>query len=300
MGLRRVLLLVCAAVALGGCVALKAHGASPPRGRVVIAAGGRSGVYYAYARALARELRARAPELRVSVVSTSGSVENLRRVSSGRATLAFTAADAVAGHAGLTAIARVYDDYLHLIVRASSPARSLRSLRGAAVSVGQPGSGTRLFASRLLAGHSVRPVGLGLDDSIAALRAGRIAGFFWSGGLPTPGVAALARDVPLRLLALDASRLARYGAVYRAAAIPGGTYGLASQVSTVAVPNLIVARAGADPALVRLVVATLFERRAAIAGSVVAAAALDRRAAIETAPVPLHPAASRWFRDTKA
>ena len=39
---------------------------------------------------------------------------------------------------------------------------------------------------------------------------------------------------------------------------------------------------------------------AAIARAVPAAAALDRRAAIETAPVPLHPAALRWFRDTKA
>ena len=65
-------------------------------------------------------------------------------------------------------------------------------------------------------------------------------------------------------------------------------------------PNLIVARTGADAALIRLVVATLFERRGAIARAVPAAAALDRRAAIETAPVPLHPAALRWFRDTKA
>ena len=64
-------------------------------------------------------------------------------------------------------------------------------------------------------------------------------------------------------------------------------------------PNLLVARSGADPALVRLVTETLFERRAAIARAVPAAAALDRRAAIETAPVPLHPAALRWFRDTK-
>jgi len=108
--------------------------------------------------------------------------------------------------------------------------------------------------------------------------------------------------VPLRLLGLD-ERLdglqARFGAVYRAAAIPSGTYGLTRQVSTIAVPNLLVTHERADAALVRLVTATLFERRGSIARAVLAAAALDRRAAIETAPVELHPAALDWYRDTK-
>jgi uncharacterized protein len=143
--------------------------------------------------------------------------------------------------------------------------------------------------------RSLHAVGLGLDESAAALRTGRIAAFFWSGGLPTPGVDELARQLPLRLVDLPGLE----DPVYRAAAIPSGTYGLARQVSTLAVPNLLVARSTADPALVRLVTATLFERRGAIARRVVAAAALDRRAAIETAPVPLHPAALGWFRATK-
>jgi TRAP transporter TAXI family solute receptor len=303
-----------AAVTLAGCVALTAHGSSAPAGRIVIAAGGTQGVYYAYAQALAQQLEARAPRLRVEVVATSGSMENLRRLADGRATVAFTAADAAAEatlggppfdrRLPIAALARVYDDYLHLVVPASSRVRSLAQLAGRTVSVGPSGSGTRLMAERLLAGRDARPhaVGLGLDGSVEALRHGRISAFFWSGGLPTPGVEALARDMPLRMLALDGlvdGLQARFGAVYRAAAIPSGTYGLARQAATIAVPNLIVARAGTDDALVRLVVATLFERRGAIARAVEAAAALDRRAAIETAPVPLHPAALRWFRDTK-
>jgi uncharacterized protein len=318
MGLPRVLRLVVApvlaALALGGCVALTGHDTSAPAGEVVIAAGGTQGVYYAYAQALAHQLEARAPHLHVAVVATSGSMENLRRLADGRATFAFTAADAAAEAAlggppfdrklPVTALARVYDDYLHLVVPASSRVRSLAQLAGRTVSVGPSGSGTQLMAERLLGAHAatLHPVGLDLDASIEALRRGRISAFFWSGGLPTPGVGALAHDMPLRLLALDSSidsLQARFGAVYRAAAIPSGTYGLKSEAATIAVPNLIVARAGADDALVRLVVETLFERRTAIARAVEAAAALDRRAAIETAPVPLHPAALRWFRDTK-
>ena len=319
MGLPRALRLVVvpalAAFVFAGCVALTNHGTSAPTGRVVIDAGGTQGVYYAYAVALAHQLEARAPGLHVQVVATSGSTENLRRLADGRATFAFTAADAAAEAAlggppfdrrlPISALARVYDDYLHLVVPASSHVRSLAQLAGRTVSVGPSGSGTQLMAERLLGARAaaLHRVGLGLDASVDALRRGRISAFFWSGGLPTPGVEALAHDLPLRMLDLDSgidSLQARFGAVYRAAAIPSGTYGLTREVATIAVPNLIVARTGTDDALVRLVVATLFERRAAIARAVEAAAALDRRAAIETAPVPLHPAALRWFRDTKS
>lgn len=299
------LLGVIAVLALAGCLS---RGSSPPAGRVVIAAGARGGVYYAYARALAGELRARDPHLRVEVVATTGSVDNLRRVARGQATIAFTAADAAAGsNLPIAALARVYDDYMHLVVLASSRRRSTAQLAGAAVSVGPQGSGTRLMVDRLLAAAGPRAsrmhiAELGLDDSVDALRRHRIDAFFWSGGLPTPGVEQLARAAALRLLPLGGlarGLQARFGGVYRTAAIPQGTYRTPRQVSTVAVPNLIVCRDGADGPLMRLVVATLFERRAEIARAVPAAAALDRRAAIETAPVPLHPAALRWYRDTK-
>jgi TRAP transporter TAXI family solute receptor len=296
----RLVLIAAVAVVLGGCV-----GEDPgaPRGRVVIAAGGTQGVYYVYARALASQLERRDPGLRVDVVATSGSMENLQRLADGGATLAFTAADAAAEAMSggppfgrelpIAALARLYDDYLHLVAPASG-ARRLSQLAGRRVSIGPPGSGTRLIASRLRLPR-LHAVGLGLDESAAALRAGRIDAFFWSGGLPTPGVDELARRLPLRLLDLPAPA----APVYRAAAIPSGTYGLARQVATLAVPNLLVARRDADPALVGLVTETLFERRAAIAHAVLAAAALDRRAAIETGPVPLHPAALDWFRSTK-
>jgi TRAP transporter TAXI family solute receptor len=299
------LLGVIALLALAGCLS---GGPITPSGRIVIAAGARGGVYYAYARALADELRARDPRLRVEVVATTGSVDNLQRVARGQATIAFTAADAAAGsNLPIAALARVYDDYLHLVVLASNPRHSIGQLAGAAVSVGPQGSGTRLMVDRLLAiadAHASRIniAQLGLDDSVEALRRHRIDAFFWSGGLPTPGVERLARAVPLRLLplgGLSGGLQARFGGVYRAAAIPEDMYGVPRQVSTIAVPNLIVCRDDADGVLMRLVVSTLFERRAAIADGVSAAVALDGRAAIETAPVPLHPAALRWYRDTK-
>jgi uncharacterized protein len=315
--LSRALLPVVLLGVLSGCSVLPGERSHTPSGHVVIASGGTQGVYHTYALALARELRSRAPELEVEVVPTEGSVENLQLVADGDATLAFTADDAAAGAVTgaspfrdtlpIAAVSRVYDDYMHLVVPAVSSVHSIADLAGRTVSVGPPGSGTALIVDRLLAvaglaRTSIHAVDLGINESVQALGAGDIDAFFWSGGLPTSGVEDLAREVPLRLVPLGDLAPAmqnRFGAVYHQAAIPGGTYGLSDQVDTIAIPNFIVCRNDTDADLVRLVLSTLFDRRDAIARNVPVAGALDRRAAIETRPVPLHASALRWFRDTK-
>jgi uncharacterized protein len=309
--------ILLAATVLPGCAMVGGAEARPPAGPLVLASGGTQGVYYAYAQALAQQLSSRDHHLQVRVVPTPGSIENVAMVAANRNTCAFTADDAAAVAAAgtapfstplpIAAVARVYDDYIQLVVRRSSPVRDLAGLRGKTVSVGPHGSGTALITDRILAAagmsrRDVRPVELGIDESVGALQAGRIDAFFWSGGVPTAGVDHLAARVPLRLIALaDSSRAlrARYGPVYHAAAVPVGTYDLSAPVPTVAVPNFVVCRRDTDSAVVRLLVATIFDAQRAISTRVPAAGALDRRAAIETGPVPLHPAALRWFRDTK-
>ena len=54
---------------------------------------------------------------------------------------------------------------------------------------------------------------IGLDAAVVALREGGIDAFFWSGGLPTRGVADLATSTPIRLLTVQED-LARIHAAY--------------------------------------------------------------------------------------
>ncbi len=309
--------LLLLAAFLAGCSVLPGNGERQPSGRAVIASGGTQGVYYAYADTLAGRLEAAAPDLDVEVVPTAGSVDNLHRLAAGDATFAFTAADvaadAVNGAAPfgrrlpLAAVSRVYDDYMHLVIAASSPIRAMRDLAGRTVSIGPKGSGTAVIVERLfsvagLQTRSVHAVQLGINESVDALRKGTVDAFFWSGGLPTSGVQTLSHELPLRLVPLGGLAPAiqdKFGSVYHQAAVPAGTYGLADQVDTIAVPNFLVCREDTDPALVKLVVATLFRGREMIASAVPAAGALDGRTAIQTGPVPLHPSASGWFRDSK-
>ncbi|PXY36619.1 TAXI family TRAP transporter solute-binding subunit [Prauserella flavalba] len=286
-----------------------------PVRRVVIVSGSTGGIYYSYGLALARELAA-ATGVRARVVATQGSVENLRALVEGTGDIAFSAADAVTETGlppgepvgSLRAIGRLYDDYLHVVVPASSPVRELGDLRGRTVSIGSAGSGTELIARRILepAGlgtGGIRPVSLGLGDSAAAMLRGEVDAFFWSGGLPTRAVSALAAELPIRLLPLGneaASMRATHGSAgYRVATVPGGTYADVPQTRTLAVPNYLLVRADADPAVVAWVTRLLFERSRTLAEAVPVARSPSPRTAIFTDPVPLHPGALAYYRAIK-
>ncbi|SBT37681.1 TAXI family TRAP transporter solute-binding subunit [Micromonospora auratinigra] len=278
--------------------------------RIRIATGSPTAVYHAFGQSLATILNRELAGVRASVVVTAASAQNVRLVGSGQAELGFTQADVLPPsspeHPTVLAVARVYDDLLHLVTTAGGPVRTLADLRGRRVSVGADGSGTEVTAMRLLqvaqlGGDRVHQEHLGLDDSVAALRAGRIDAFFFSGGLPVRGIAELAGTTAVRMVDLGewAEPLRRgYGQVYVTRDIPRSMYGT-DPVSTVANPNYLIVRADLPEPLVREVTRLLMERRAELAEAHPAAGRMSPRSAIVTTPLPLHPGAADWYRSSK-
>lgn len=285
--------------------------------RYEIAGGGSNGVYFAYGTELARELSA-SLDVRIEAVETDGSVDNLLRVGSGEALLGFAqgdaAADAVAGSGAfdapldVQAVARLYDEYLHVVVRADSPIDELGDLEGKTVSLGAENSGVHVIAARALDAadvdiSSISDPELDLQESITALEQSEIDGFFWVGGIPTPGIAELAQTTPVRLLPIEQNWVnainERYSDAYRPSDLPVGLYGLEESETTMAVPNYLVTSTGTPDDVVRDVLAGLFEARTRLAQNVPAAALLDRRQAIFTGPVELHPGAIAYYRDQR-
>lgn len=311
---RRIITVVLAVTLLGATSACSTRATEWTDATYEIAGGGANGVYYAYGSELASELEATF-DVRISAAETAGSVDNLLRVGSGEALLAFAqgdaAADAVAGAGAfdeplpVQAIARLYDEYLHVVVRADSDIEELGDLAGRTVSLGAENSGVNVIAGRVLDAAAVEVASitdpqLDLGESISALEASEIDGFFWVGGIPTPGIAELAETTPVRLLAIDQSWVnevnGRYSDAYRSSDFPVGLYGLDRSEPTMAVPNYLVTGADTPDAVVRDVLAGLFDARTRIAHTVPAAALLDRRQAIFTGPVELHPGAIEYYR----
>jgi uncharacterized protein len=304
-----------ATVALaGGCERAE----DSPHGQLRIATGGPGGVYYVYGQGIAEAVRRDLPGLTATVLPTGASVENLRMVADGTAELAFTLADSAAaalrGEApfesalSVAALARLYENYLHLVVDARGPVERLADLAGRRVSLGASGSGTELIAGRLLAvaelepGRNLTALHYGVDDSAEALAQGRIDAFFFSGGLPTAAIRSLSETVPIRLLDVGGyvkPLRRRYGELYSERTIPVSAYALVEPVPTVGVANYLVVSTSFDKELAYRLTRLLFQRRELLESAHPEARRLDRWAAIGTYPVPLHPGAVRYYREVK-
>ncbi|MFD9408079.1 TAXI family TRAP transporter solute-binding subunit [Streptomyces sp. NPDC059989] len=300
-----------AAAALAGCSA-----DSGPVRRLRLATGPEGGPYNAFGQALAQAVAATGARLEIVPVSTAASVNNLQKLDDGSVELAVAMADvaedAVLGResfsrpAAVTALARVYVNYTHLLVPAAGPVRSMGDLAGRPVAAGAAGSGVQVVAGRVLraAGLSTGPAParerqLGLAASVRALREGTVDALFWSGGVPTPALSGLAAELPLRFLPLDGHVGAlreQHGPVYTAVTLPAGVYGLTEPVGTIGVGNYLLARGDVPAGVVRTLLQVVFDRWRDLLREVTAGARLEPRFAISTGKVPLHPGAVTYYR----
>ncbi|MFF1283770.1 TAXI family TRAP transporter solute-binding subunit [Streptomyces sp. NPDC058299] len=297
-------------------------GENPPSGTIVFSTGTPRGVYQEYGERLRAELARDMPGLKVKLLNSAGSQENVQRVATGRADFTIAAADAVAtyelrhgeGAGRLRGVARLYDDYVHLVVPRGSGIRSVADLRHRRVATGLPDSGVRLIAGRVLraAGidpvKDITPVSDGIDTGPDQLQRGKIDAFFWSGGLPTKGLAALAKKAAFRFVPIDDDLIARLHSegeaarYYRATNIPESAYPVAqqgAQVPTIAVSNVLITRTDLDPRLTEWLTRTVIRSRDGIGAHVHSAQLVDLRTAIYTDPLPLQEGARRYYWSVK-
>ncbi|MDJ1130909.1 TAXI family TRAP transporter solute-binding subunit [Streptomyces iconiensis] len=292
-----------------------------PGGKVSFATGVRTGVYERYGKLFKQRLSKDLPDVDLRLRHSQGSVHNIEQVVSGKADFTITAADAVAAYqeqdgrnAGrIRACARLYDDYMQLVVPKNSSVRSARDLKGLTVGVGEKRSGVSLVTGRLLqaAGldmdRDIEPVRAGIDRMPALLAKGKLDAFFWSGGLPTTAIERLADRTDIKLVQLgdlvprlhDQEPETRY---YRAAVMAPDAYPTVQRgksVKTLAIANLLVTTDRTDAALTEGVTRSVIKSRDQIGREVHAAQKVDLRTAIYTDPVPLHEGARRYYRSVK-
>jgi TRAP transporter TAXI family solute receptor len=275
-----------------------------------IATGPPGGVFREIGAALASALASRLPKTRIRLVYTDASVDNLALLGRADAELAFAALDTVeaAIAAGrprdVTAVARLFDSWMQVLVLVGSPLRRLADVDGRPVAAGASGSGTRFTTERLVALAQLRPtlVTATQDEGAAALRAGRVDALFTFTGVPTPAVSRLVRETAVRLLPLDGygdGLVERFGPVYHQATLPSTAYDGVAGIETVTTPNLLLARPDLPDRVVETVAQGLFAERARMAVDHPEANQINVRTAVATMPVPLHPGALAYYRSTK-
>jgi hypothetical protein len=305
---RRTFLLAAAGTAVPGCGSLTGgSGRTPLR----LATGEKDGAYFTLGHDFATQLRRHG--LHVAVVETNASQQNLDMLADPRpdrrADLAFVLSDSAHARRDgsmVTALARMYLNYVHLIVLEGSGIDRIEELAGRTVSTGAHASGTALTAGRVLrsTGFTTPPLTreMRLAPSLRALSSGNIDAFFWSGGVPTPAIHEFVKTetrARIRLLPLDAAarRLARtFGGVYEDASIPAGSYGVGEPVATIGTASYLVCRAGLPDSDAFTVTKTLFEHPEELKPPDSPGGTFNERYAIGTGSVPLHEGAKSYYR----
>jgi len=283
-------------------------------GRLTIATGNTTGVYYQLGGALASVISQKMSGYRATASETGASVQNIQGLVGGNYDIAFslgdTAADAVKGENSfkskqdVVALTRLYNNYTQVAVRTSANINSIADLKGKRVSTGSPNSGTEVIARRLLEAAGLDPAKdvtaqrLGLPESVDAMKSGSIDALVWSGGLPTGGITdlttSLGKGVKLLPIAdLLPKMTEKYGSVYSEAPIPAATYKQPADVATIVVPNVLLVRKDMKDELAEQLTKTLYENLDALVAVNAAAKGITKENATKTDPVPLHPGAQK-------
>jgi uncharacterized protein len=320
--MRTVAMVLIAGLVVAGCGGKRDDGAAGQQGasitceasegRITIATGNATGVYFALGGGLA-QLISDNTKLRATAAETGASVQNIEQLVAGDYDIAFsladTAADAVQGKeafqgkpAKIRALTNLYPNYTHVVVRADSGIRSVADMRGKRISTGSPRSGTEVIANRLLQAAGLDPnkdiqaQRLDLTKTVDGMKDGSIDGMFWSGGLPTAGITDLTITLMDRVTFIDVTpqldAMKKINPVYEQGTIPAATYKLRGDTPTIVVPNVLLVREDFPANNACAITKLIYAKKADLEKVHAAAKDILPEKAKDTDPVQLHPGAA--------
>ena len=279
-----------------------------------IVTGSTGGVYIVYGAGLA-DVLSKSMKIAASSQQTTASVDNMKFIGQGKADLAFTLADtafdATKGNPPFTekvdaqALAVMYGNYTHIVVKDGSGINTINDLKGKRVSVGAAGSGTETIANRVLeafgldASKDILRERLAAADSANGLRDNKLDAFFFSGGLPTAAILDLSNSVKIKLLSdNDAIKKMsdKYGPFYTAAKIPAGVYKDVPETTVSGVWNLLVVNSKFDAAFAKAILTTMFDNKGDLETIHAEAKNLKLETATTGSPIPFHPGAIDFYK----
>ena len=283
---------------------------------LTLAAGASSGESYILGNALKTVVERHYPRIRITLLETGGTVENLKMLEDGRAQMAAAQADIVPGPKA-RAVAVLYDDTFQLLVPKSSPVQSLVDLQGRRIALAQSGGQFQSFLH--VADHfglrkeDFQFVGTSDQDASDAFLNGRADAIFRVRALGDPSIQQLVQSGKVRFLPIEhaAAMKIKYPA-FQAAVIPVGAYLgnppiPAQDFPTVSVQRTLLARDNANIAAIRAVTEILIERRQEIMQEIPSNMTEVRLLLVQTRrPLPqsglgpiLHPGAQSYYDKDK-
>jgi hypothetical protein len=266
------------------------------------------------------------PGLIAVAQSTHGSVENVNAIAAGRLESGLSQADvaywAFTGQwiyvgkepvKSLRAIANLYSESVHVVVRRGAGIRSIADLRGKRVSVGEKDSGTEVDAKVILGAYGlteadVQAYHLSPGQAADHLRAGEIDAFILVAGAPVTAItdlaAAMATDeesgidlVPI--VGPRAQEIRQHYPFFTRTRIPADVYQGITSTPTLSVGAQWLISAEVDEQLVYGITVALWHEnsRALLDAGHPKGRQIRLGTALRGIAVPLHPGAERYYRE---
>ena len=237
---------------------------------LTLAAGSSSGESYILGSALRKVVERHFPGIRITLLETGGTVENLKMMEQGRAQLATAQSDILPGpRARILAI--LYDDTFQLMVRKEASFETIVDLRGKRIALARSGGQFQSFLP--MADHfGLRETDfsfVGLTDAAAdqAFLNGEADAIFRVRAIGNPSIQLLVQTNKVRFLPIEhaAAMKIKYPA-FNPATIPEGAYLgnppiPANDLPTVAVQRTLLASDKANADAIRAVTEILTEHK---------------------------------------
>ncbi|MBI3708857.1 MAG: TAXI family TRAP transporter solute-binding subunit [Proteobacteria bacterium] len=283
-----------------------------------IGTGGTGGTYYPIGGLIANAIST--DKLNASAVATNGSVANVNGIVGGSMESGFSQADvnfwAFTGtgiYQGkdkieeLRAIANLYPESVHVVVKKGLGAKSVADLKGKRVSLDEPGSGTLVNAKAILAAFGlsekdIRPEYLKQQQCAEKLKDGSLDAYFQTTGFPQGTLSELAATNGFDLLPLAGPEIQKLQSQYKFFAndeIPDGVYKDVNGVKTISVGAQWVTSAKIDADLVYEVTKGLWsdKTRAALDAGHAKGKDIRKQTALLGIGIPLHPGAQKFYKE---
>jgi len=301
-----------------------------------IGTGGQTGTYFPIGSLIARAVsdmpvgpgcadadaqngRCGVPGLGAVAQTSNGSVANAAALQNGEIEMALVQADVAdwaykaeeifAGkgrHDRLRFVAHLYSEAMHVVSRRDARIKTIADLRGRAVAMDEPGSGTLVHVRNLLSVYrlsetDLRPVYIKPDLALPRLLSGQLDVFSIVAGWPTKAVSDAFASGQAVLVGIDAeaaNRLIRQNPFLSYGQIPADIYPGQPAVGTLMVGAQLIVRADIRDERVNAVLEALWSKR----GEALLRAGHPRGADISFADaltgrsLPLHPGAERYYR----
>jgi hypothetical protein len=276
-----------------------------------------SGIAPAFTSDLIRRLNRALPEIHINLQTTAGGVVAVSAVDSGQGQLGLAQSDVVYiayrrgiernsyPHKNLRAIAVLWVNTFHVLVRRDSPFRSIDDLKGRPVGIIPPGTSGEFSTRILLGAHGmsyadVLPIFEPTDNLMPKLGSGKIDAVFSANPLILTTTRALNQTVPLRMLPIGRAEVNRLRGSYpflkpvtvAANELPGQS----RPIETLGAEWLLVCRSDLPEDRVYELTREFFEQLPALARDHGEAALIDPEQA-PAAPIPLHAGAARYYRE---